>query len=90
MNESKQYKFLKRITYVLWAIMLLSFVIVARFISNTADGDLPSFADLENPTFDEASIIYDTNGESFGKYYIENREIINYEDISPLVLNSLA
>jgi len=89
MKESKQYRFLKWIAYFLWAIIIFSFIMVAKFISNTADGDLPTFADLENPSYDEASIIYDTNGESFGKYYIENREIIEYNDISPLVLNSL-
>ncbi|MBT8232318.1 MAG: transglycosylase domain-containing protein [Bacteroidia bacterium] len=89
MNESKQYKYLKWISYVLWAILLLTFVLVTRFLVTTANGDLPSFADLENPSYDEASIIYDTNGESFGKYYVENRELITYEQLSPHVLNSL-
>ena len=89
MNETKQYKILKWVSIVLWAILLFSFVSVARFINNTAKGDLPSFADLENPTYDEASIIYDTNGEVFGKYYVENREIIDYNEISPIVLKSL-
>ncbi len=53
------------------------------------DEDLPAFSDLENPTYDQASIILDCNDVPYGKYYVENREIIKYEEISPLIVNSL-
>ncbi len=89
MEEPKKYKFLPWIVYPLWVLLLIGLIIPARFILSTINDDLPSFEDLENPQYDEASIIYDINGESFGKYYVENRENVQYKDLSPLIVNSL-
>ncbi len=61
---------------------ILVFVIISR-------SDLPEFYELENPQYDLASIIYDTNGKQYGKYYIENREFVNFEDLSPHIVNAL-
>jgi penicillin-binding protein 1A len=85
----KKYTFLRNTAIVLWLLIIFGMATAYYLISSTASGDLPSFSDLENPTYDEASIIYDANGKSFGKYYIENRELINYEDISPAVIDAL-
>ena len=53
------------------------------------NSDLPSFEDLENPKYDLASLIHDHNGEVFGKYFIENRETVEFNELSPLVLSAL-
>lgn len=52
-------------------------------------GELPDFEELENPEYDLASIVYDTNGKEFGKYYIENRQFVEYDELSPLLVNTL-
>ena len=49
----------------------------------------PSFDELENPKYDLASIIYDINGEAFGRYYIEDRVNLDYDEVTPLVKNTL-
>ncbi len=89
MEEQKKYTILLWLNWVLWAFLILAIAIGSRFIVNTLHGDLPSFADLENPEYDEASIIYDANGTTFGKYYVENREIVHFNDISPFVIQTL-
>jgi len=73
----------------MWIVLFILFAIVGRFLLQTINGDLPSFADLENPEYDQASVIYDCNGESFGKYYVENREVIDYNELSPTILKAL-
>ncbi len=73
----------------MWIFLLIAIGIVGRFLMQTINNDLPSFTDLENPQYNQASIIYDANGTPFGKYYVENRELIQYEDISPVVLQAL-
>ena len=50
---------------------------------------MPSFSELENPQYDLASIIYDTKDRPFGKYFIENREQISINELSPLVHDAL-
>ena len=88
MWSERSYKYLKWLIIGLWILVLIGFVITTRLFISVSN-DLPSFAKLENPEYDEASIIYDTNGESFGKYYVENRENIKYESISPYVVQAL-
>ncbi|MBT8230682.1 MAG: transglycosylase domain-containing protein, partial [Bacteroidia bacterium] len=89
MFDSKKYKLLFWLNLILWGILILGIAIAARFIFTTLDHDMPSFEDLENPEYDEASIVYDVNGEAFGKYYVENREIITYDDLSLNIINAL-
>ena len=70
-------------------MLILSMIIVIKFLVSTVNGDLPSFEDLENPKYDEASIVYDTHGVPFGKYYVENREIISFDELSPTIIDAL-
>ncbi len=88
-EEKKERKIYKWIAYFLWLCFFggLLFSVITFFI--IARGDLPSFEDLENPKYDLASLVYDAKGETFGKYFIENREQITYEELSPNVLKAL-
>jgi penicillin-binding protein 1A len=52
-------------------------------------GKLPTAEDLKNIQNNEASEIYSADGKLLGKYYVENREIVSYEDISPDIINAL-
>jgi len=82
-------KILKIVTLLLW-IGAIAGVIGAFLLFNyISKQDIPSFADLENPEYDQASIIYDDNGITFGKYYVENRVPVQYEEISPYIVDAL-
>ncbi len=85
-NKAKLFKYT---IYTLWGITILGVLFMILFFISLAKTDLPSFEDLENPEYDFASIIYDDNKVPFGKYYIENREPIAYEELSPYILNAL-
>ena len=89
MFDSKKYPILKWLSRGLWVLLVLGIFIVLRFLVSTVNGDLPSFEDLENPEYDEASIVYDTHGVPFGKYYVENREIISFDELSPTIIEAL-
>ena len=88
-KDKRESKILKWLARLLWFGLALG--IISTFITFLviARGDLPTFQELENPKYDLASLVYDSNGEVFGKYYIENREQINYEELSPNVLKAL-
>ncbi len=73
----------------LWVLTLAGFLTGLIVMVVVANSDLPDFEDLENPQYDLASVIYDTQGIPFGKYYIENREFVPFEDLSPNVVNAL-
>lgn len=69
------------------AVSFVAFlIIIFAFISFS---DLPSFDDLENPKYDLASIIYDVKGVPFGRYYIEDRVALEYNQLSENIKNAL-
>ncbi|MFC1732134.1 penicillin-binding protein 1A [candidate division KSB1 bacterium] len=52
-------------------------------------GFMPSLEELENPKSNLASEIISADQELLGKYYIENRTNINYNNLSPFLINAL-
>ena len=85
----KKEKTLKIVMLMLWIGAIALVIGTFLFFNYISKQDLPSFEDLENPEYDQASIIYDDNGTTFGKYYIENRVPVHYDQISPFIVDAL-
>ncbi len=84
-----EHKWLKILAYTLWAGTIGGTVTCFIIFYSFSQGDLPSFEQLENPQYDLASIIYSDDLTPFGKYYIENREFVDYADLSSNIVNAL-
>jgi penicillin-binding protein 1A len=54
-----------------------------------AFGKLPGFQELENPKTNLATEIYSSDQVLLGKYFKENRTIVDFKEVSPNVLNAL-
>lgn len=52
-------------------------------------GKLPDYAELRNIRNDEASELYSEDGELIGKYYIENRTNVNFDNIPEYAIKAL-
>ena len=52
-------------------------------------GEMPSIAELENPTAKQSTQVYAQDGTLMGKYYLEDRVNVEYKDISKFVVNAL-
>lgn len=52
-------------------------------------GELPGIEQLENPKIPVASELYTEDGILLGRYYLENRSPVKYEEISPYLINAL-
>jgi penicillin-binding protein 1A len=52
-------------------------------------GGIPSTENLANPRSEFASEVYSEDGVLLGKYFRENRSLVQFEDISPNVLKAL-
>jgi penicillin-binding protein 1A len=86
--EAKARKFIRGLWITFFSIV--AFVILL-FISISLGlfGKMPSFEELENPTSSLASEVYSSDGKVLGKYFIENRSNIHFEDLSPNIVNAL-
>lgn len=74
----------------LWIIALTPVLLLTGFILYlTVFADLPSLEELENPRSNLASEIISSDQKVIGKYYIENRTNVSFNQISPNVVNAL-
>lgn len=94
MAKKKTAKKSNKRRFFLWVWLLIMTPIFGLFAllglaSLGAFGKLPTFEELENPRSNQASIIYSSDGQILGKYYVENRVNVEYEEISPNVINAL-
>ncbi len=64
-------------------------IIIFSLISLGWLGFMPSFEELENPKTNLATEIFADDGSLLGKYFIENRSNVPYQDISPHLINAL-
>jgi penicillin-binding protein 1A len=83
------YKKYIRIFWIIYAsgvaaIFLLFFMIAEGWL-----GFMPTFEDLENPESLLASEVVSADHVVLGKYFMENRSFVRYEEFSPALLNAL-
>ena len=75
----------------LWWVLVLSPLIALALLLLIAgtSKDLPSTTELQNPRSDLATAVLFSDGSTMGQYYRENRIPVDYEHISPHVVNAL-
>ena len=73
----------------LFAIMVGSVVLFFTLVRIGLFGALPSFEELENPSANLSSEIYSADSVLIGKYYVDNRSNISYEELSPFLVQAL-
>ncbi|WP_353102247.1 PBP1A family penicillin-binding protein [Myroides odoratus] len=52
-------------------------------------GAMPTFDELENPSSNVATEIISSDGKTIGKFYLENRVPVNYDDLPPHLVQAL-
>lgn len=73
----------------MWALTILGVLGIGSLFVFLSFQDLPTFEELENPKSNQASEIYAANGEVLGRYFIENRIPVSFEDLSPYIVEAL-
>ncbi|MCS6822594.1 MAG: transglycosylase domain-containing protein [Microscillaceae bacterium] len=77
------------ITFFLIPIGIILYFVALNYNLFGLFGKLPSLENLENPKNELASEIYTSDGVLMGKYYRENRTPVQFEEISPYLINAL-
>lgn len=94
-SESRQEKIsrrmpiYKKIVIGMWAMLLLGILSLVTYFVILSFQDLPTFEELENPKNKLASEVYTSSGEVLGRYYLENRIPVMYNELSPHLVNAL-
>lgn len=84
----------KKWIIIFWIIVFIPVVILYVVMWSAKTGSLgfeplPDLTELENPKSNLASEIITTDGKHIGKYFLQNRTNVSYEDLSPHLVNAL-
>ena len=82
-------KFKKRLVLFLWTGFLTPLLLIALILVFISESSLPSIDELENPRSNEASAVYSSDGKQIGSFYLSNRTKVNYNDLSPHLIDAL-
>ena len=75
-----------------WGILLMIACSIVMLFYSIAQGNLgfmPTFEELENPKHNQASEVFSADGQLLATFYIENRNPVAFEEISPYVIQAL-
>jgi len=91
-EKTNQATTINRIIRIMWFSFIggIAFLILLFYaISIGWLGFMPSFEELENPKSNLASEIYSADQVLMGKYYIENRSNVHFDELSPNLVEAL-
>jgi len=81
-----------RFIKIFWIVFISPFValfLIMILIEIGVFGFMPNFEDLENPKTNIASEIFSSDQQVLGKYFYENRTVVEFKEVSPNALNAL-
>ncbi|MGB5553881.1 MAG: transglycosylase domain-containing protein [Flavobacteriaceae bacterium] len=83
------FKFIKWF-WILFSLGILSLALLFLFASWGFFGDLPTFETLENPQTNLATEVVSSDGETLGKFYLDdNRTDVSYQDLPQNLVDAL-
>ncbi len=88
-QKQKRIPVYRKIAKWMWGLAIAGFFAVVFFFIYLSYQDLPTFEELENPKNHLASEVFTANAEVLGRYYYENRIPVDYEELSPHLINAL-
>ncbi len=88
-KDISAYKKYIRIFWIIYVSGVVTTVLMFFMIAKGWLGFMPTFEDLENPESLLASEVVSADGVVLGTYFKENRSYVNYEELSPVLLNAL-
>lgn len=91
-KQNKKINFFRILIFYFWFPFFLG--IIAIFLVFYAAfrgylGPLPNIKDIENPTMEVGSEVYDANGVLLGRFFSENRTLITYNQLPKNLVNAL-
>ena len=75
--------------WALFSLGVISIVLIFAFANWGVFGPMPTFDELENPESSVATEIISTDGKTLGKFYLENRVPVKYEDLPQHLVDAL-
>ena len=92
MTKTDQRSSFLKYLIIFWSIfgfIIVGIIILFALIAHGKLGYMPTFEDLENPKTSLASEVISSDGNLLGKYYNENRTYVDYDELTPVLVEAL-
>lgn len=87
MNRSSA--FFKNAYKWLWLLLIAGLLFTAAVFILISKSKMPDTEELENPKYEEASLVFSNDNTEIGRYYSENRDLLSYEELNPFIVKAL-
>lgn len=88
-SENNRSSYYLRIFWLVVTVPVLLFILTFILVSSGKFGELPTFENLENPENNIASEIYSEDNQLLGKFFIENRTFVEFDELNPYLVSAL-
>jgi penicillin-binding protein 1A len=88
-SKRRSKRLLLRMAFISTTVIIGALALLVLVMSNGWLGPMPEKGELRSIENMQASEIYDANQRLIGKYFIQNRKIVDYEAISPWLVKAL-
>ena len=88
-NDNKRIRFFIKWLWIGTGSFIFLITLLFVLTASGLFGEMPSFEQLENPKSQLATEVYSADGVLLGKYYFQNRSIASFDEIPPLLRNTL-
>lgn len=73
----------------IWKLIMVGLLLAYLLLFLISFDNLPTFEELENPNYSQASLVFANDNSVLGKYYNENREFLQYDSLNPHLIHCL-
>jgi penicillin-binding protein 1A len=87
--QEKRMPLYRRVVRWSWCLLLGGAAAVLLLFVTISMTAIPSFRELEDPSSAVASEVLASNNEVLGRFFVENRVPVSYEDLSPHLVSAL-
>ena len=73
----------------LWLITFFGVLVLGFLFVYVAKTQMPDTYELENPKFEESTIVYAIDGPELDRYFSKNRQWVSFDELSDHLVNAL-
>ena len=88
-SDSRLIAFITASIKWLWLLFIVGLIFSAALFVMISKTKMPDTEELENPKYEQATIIYASDNTEMGRYYSENRDLLTFEELNPFIVNAL-
>lgn len=78
-----------KLVFLMWFLGLSPILLIGAMLFWASNSDLPDTVALANPETNLATQVISSDGKVLGRYYLENRTNVTFDELSPFIVEGL-